>query len=319
MHRIICEKGMVSLAGRYSLHIHEVSETTFEEQLGTFPFLITKNKRTMKKCVIALLAAMCLTACEKSNEVCESNGTNETDVVLTFSPYEMAAMTRAATSIAGIVTHLDVWITDGTTTTDLHQTSGDAGFGSLSVTLDKTKTYTLYAVGHRADGATLADGVISFTDDKVTHSMFYTTTFSPATTTELSCLMQRIVADFRLEITDDIPAACKSFRFTVNGIFDRWNVSTGGTHELDRVSTISYGGTSSIFNVYAIVTDASTTHDITVTALDENDQEVQTRTFLAVPLRNGYKTSYRGTFFIDTPVTSGFTVNEWNEYDVVDF
>ena len=270
----------------------------------------------MKKCVIALLAAMCLTACEKSSDVCVTNGTNETDVVLTFSPYEM---TRAASSIAGIVTHLDVWITDGTTTTDLHQTSGDAEFGSLSVTLDKTKTYTLYAVGHRADGATLSDGVISFTDDKVTHAMYYSTTFSPATTTSLSCLMKRIVADFRLEITDDIPAECKSFRFTVNGIFDRWNVSTGGTHSLDRVSTISYGGTSSIFNVYAVVTDASTTHDITVEALDANSDVVQTRTFTNVPLRNGYKTTYRGTFFIDTPVTSGFTVDDWNEYETVDF
>ena len=88
---------------------------------------------------------------------------------------------------------------------------------------------------------------------------------------------------------------------------------------MDRVSTISYGGTSSVFNVYAIVTDASTTHDITVEALDANSDVLQTRTFLAVPLRNGYKTTYRGTFFIDTPVTSGFTVDDWNEYDAVDF
>ena len=276
----------------------------------------------MKKCVIALLAAMVLTACEKSSEECVANGSavdNQTDVTLTFSPYEMAAMTRAATSIASVVTHLDVWLVSGGDVIALQQTKDDADFGSLSVTLDKTKTYTLYAVGHKADGATLADGVISFTDDKVTHSMFYTTTFSPSTTTELSCLMSRIVADFRLEITDDIPAACKSFRFTVNGIFDRWNVSTGGTHQLDRVSTISYGGTSSIFNVYAIVTDASTTHDITVEALDANSDVIQTRTFAAVPLRNGYKTTYRGTLFIDTPVTSGFTVDDWSEYDAVDF
>ena len=276
----------------------------------------------MKKCVIALLAAMCLTACEKSSEERVANGSavdNQAEVVLTFSPYEMAAMTRAATSVASVVNHLDVWLVSGGDVIALQQTSTDANFGTLSVTLDKTKTYTLYAVGHRADGATMTDGVISFTDDKVTHSMFYTTTFSPSTTTELSCLMQRIVADFRLEITDDIPAACKSFRFTVNGIFDRWNVSTGGTHQLDRVSTITYGGTSSIFNVYAIVTDASTTHDITVEALDANSDVIQTRTFASVPLRNGYKTTYRGTFFIDTPVTSGFTVDDWNEYDAVDF
>ena len=267
------------------------------------------------------LAVLWLVGCSEQSEQTEQSD-ELTKVSLSFSPYEQSAMartTRAASSIAGIVTHLDVWITDGTTTQDIHQTSADANFGSLSVTLDKTKTYTLYAIGHKADGATLSDGVISFTDDKVTHSMFYSITFSPATTTNLSCLMNRIVADFRLDITDDFPAECKSLRFTIANVFDRWNVTTGGTHSLDRVSTISYGGTSSIFNVYAIVTDAQTTHDITVTALDENDQELQTRTFMNVPLRNGYKTSYKGTFFIDTPMTMEFMVNDWNEYDEVTF
>ena len=275
----------------------------------------------MKKCVFFALAAMVLTACSSdSGEELSVKSEEFTEVVLTFSPYEQTAMTRAATSVATVVTRLDVWLYEsGSEVAAIHQSSSDDGFGTITATLDKTKTYTLYAIGHKADGATLSDGVIAFTDDKVTHSMFYSTIFSPATTTNLSCLMTRIVADFRLEITDDIPAECKSFRFTVNGVFDRWNVSTGGTHSLDRVSTINYGGTSSIFNVYAIVTDASTTHDILVEALDENDDVVQSRTFADVPLRNGYKTNYRGTFFIDTPESAGFTVDDWNEYETVDF
>ena len=276
----------------------------------------------MKK--LLFLATICAAFCACANDASEVMEDEETELVtLTFSPYEQSAMartTRAATSIASVVNHLDVWIYEsGSEVAAIHQTTADAAFGSITVTLDKTKTYALYAIGHKADGATLSDGVISFTDDKVTHSMFYTTTFSPATTTNLSCLMNRIVADFRLEITDDFPAAVKKLRFTLNGVFDRWNVSTGGTHQLDRVSTINYGGTSAIFNVYAIVTDAQTTHDILVEALDENDQEVQTRTFAAVPLRNGYKTNYRGTFFIDTPATASFLVDDWNEYDAVDF
>ena len=272
---------------------------------------------------LLFLATFCAAFCACANDASEVMEDEETELVtLTFSPYEQSAMartTRAATSIASVVNHLDVWITDGTTTTDLHQTSTDAGFGTVSMTLDKTKTYTLYAMGHKADGATLTDGVISFTDDKVTHSMYYTTTFSPATTTSLSCLMQRIVADFRLEITDDIPTECKSLRFTISDVFDRWNVTTGGTHSLNRVSTISYGGTSAIFNVYAIVTDAQTTHDILVEALDANGDVLQSRTFAAVPLRNGYKTNYKGTFFIDTPMSMNFVVDDWNEYDEVTF
>ena len=261
------------------------------------------------------MAALC--GCSSDNE--EQRVAEPIEVMLTFSPYTMEAMTRTATSIASLVTHLNVWITDGTTEVSAHQTNTDDGFGTVSMTLDKTKTYTMYAVAHKADGATLTDGVVAFTDDKVTHSMFYTTTFSPATTTSLNCLMTRIVADFRLEITDEIPSAVKKLRFTVSDVFDRWSVTDGGTHQIDRTSIITYNGTSAVFNIYAIVTDAQTTHTVTVTALDENDQEVQTRTFADVPLRNGYKTNYRGTFFIDTPMTMSFTVDDWQEYDTVDF
>ena len=281
----------------------------------------------MKRIFLLACAVALLTACEKASEENVVNGStaeNQTEVTLSFSPYEQTAITRAATSVATVVTHLDVWIYEsGTEVTSIHQTTADATFGTVTTTLDKTKTYTLYAVGHKcADNATLADGVISFPDDKVTHSMFYTTTFSPATTTELSCLMTRIVAQFRLEITDDIPAACKKLQFTISNVFDRWNVSTGGTHGLNRTSVVNYGGTSSIFNVYAIVTDAETLHTVTVTALDANDQAISSqssRTFAAVPLRNGYKTTYRGTFFIDTPATASFLVDDWSEYDAVDF
>ena len=251
----------------------------------------------MKKMIFAAIAGMLLAGCSSDNGE-EQRVNEQTDVTMTFSPYQMEAMTRAAVSIADVVNHLDVWIYEsGSEVAAIHQTTSDADFGSVTVTLDKTKTYTLYAIGHKADGATLSDGVISFTDDKVTHAMYYSTTFSPATTTSLSCLMNRIVADFRLDITDEIPSECKKFRFTITHIYDRWNVSTGGTHSLDRVSTINYSGTSAIFNVYAITTDAQTLHTVTVEALDADGNALvpaQVKTFENVPLRNGYKTTYRG-------------------------
>ena len=271
-----------------------------------------------RKFVFFMLAAMCA-AC--SNEETPT-APEPTDVVITFSPYTMDAMTRTAVSIADVVNHLNVWLVSGGDVIALQQTTSDANFGTITATLDKTKTYTMYAVAHKADGATLTDGVVAFTDDKVTHSMWYTTTFSPAMTTSLSCLMTRIVADFRLDITDDIPSECKKFRFTITGVYDRWDVSTGGTHQLDRVSTISYGGTSAIFNVYAIVTDNQTLHTVTVEALDADGNALvpaQMKTFENVPLRNGYKTTYRGAFFTEENMTMTFTVDDWNEYDVVNF
>lgn len=274
----------------------------------------------MKKVMIILAAAL-LAAC--SNEKSDYSEYSEySEVTLTFSPYQMEALTRSAVSIADVVNHLNVWLVSGGDVIALQQTTSDANFGTLTATLDKTKTYTMYAVAHKADGATLTDGVVAFTDDKVTHAMFYTTTFSPATTTSLSCLMNRIVADFRLDITDDVPDACKKLRFTISNVFDRWNVSSGGTHSLDRVSTISYSGTSAVFNVYAITTDAQTLHTVTVEALDNDGNALvpaQSKVFTDVPLRNGYKTTYRGAFFTEENMTMTFTVDDWNEFDTVNF
>ena len=48
-------------------------------------------------------------------------------------------------------------------------------------------------------------------------------------------------------------------------------------------------------------------------------QTVQQRIFANVPIRNGYRTTYRGNFFIDTEATSNFLVGDWQDYDAVNF
>ena len=280
----------------------------------------------MKKLWILALAITMLTACSQDEEQIELSGSpvEKETVTMTFSPYQMEAMTRTAVSIADVVTKLDVWIYEsGTEVEAIHQTSAEAGFGSITVTLNKTKTYTLYAIGHKADGATLENGIISFTNDKVTHSMYYTTTFTPATTTSLSCLMNRIVAQFQFNTTDQKKQEVTKMRFTISDVFDRWSVTDGATHGLDRVSnfenlTTKADGTVT-FNIYAIVTDAQTLHTVTVESFDSNDEPVDSRIFTDVPLRNGYKTTYTGTYFTNTATTGTFTIGDWNEYDVVNF
>ena len=273
-----------------------------------------------------------LAACEKStpepgeaNIIITEEEWGDT-VTVRFSPYETSAMsrTRATTSIASVCTHLDVWISHGDEVIDIHQSSSDADFGTITAVLDKRYTYTINAVAHKCDGdATLSDGVISFPDDKVTHAMVYQGTVSPATTTSLSAEMQRIVAQFKLETTDAIPDEAKKMRFTISDVYNRWNVSTGATNKLDRTSEVNIGSRradgTAVFSVYAIVTDAETTHTVTVSALDEGDNVLQTRVFTDVTLRCNYKTSYRGEFFTNQDFTSTFTVADWNEYDVVDF
>ena len=286
-----------------------------------------------------LLAGLVIAGCSKEepeSTVIDTNteqqdGWERDTITISFAPQyttspieSRQATTRATTSIASVCTHLDVWIEHEGDVIDIHQSSTDANFGTITAVLDKRYTYTINAVAHKCDGdATLSDGVISFPDDKVTHAMVYQGTVSPATTTNLSAEMTRIVAQFKLETTDAIPDEAKKMRFTISDVYNRWNVSTGATNKLDRTSEINIGkknndGTAQ-FAVYAITTNAETTHTVTVSALDANDAVLQTRTFSGVTLRNGYKTSYRGQFFTDQDFTSSFVVADWSEYDVVDF
>lgn len=284
--------------------------------------------------LMAVMAAA-LTACEKSALEAEStvmNHANVSDpqqVVLTFSPYEQEAMTRAGgdpTSIATIATRLDVWLyQDGQEVQAVHQTSADADFGSLTVTLDKRKTYTLYACAHKDTGAaTLQGGIITWPGAKMTHSMFYTQTFTPAETTTLSCLMQRIVGQFRLETTDAVPTEADKITIAVDQAPAAWNVSGYGMNPRDYTATyqgynLNQDGSVTLSAFVIADPDESVLHTVTVTAYDTAGQQLQQRTFEDVPLRNGYRTTYRGAFFTDAAFTSSFTVADWQEFDVTEF
>ena len=286
-----------------------------------------------EKVVTCVLFSLCVLSCTKDDDEPEQEPGRieikvnadpiQEHVTINFAPvYTMEPMTRA--TLSSVSTRLDVWITDGTTTEEVHQSSSDSGFGTVSLTLNKTKTYTLYAVGHKGDGAaTLADGVVSWPDDKVKDTFWYTTTFSPATTTTINAEMHRIVSMFRMETTDAVPTEAKKMRITQAGVYDRWNVSTGATHQLDRISTISISSTNAdgtaTFNVYSINSDTETLHNITAEALNASDEVIQSHTFANVPLRNGYKSVYRGTFFTSEGVSMTFTADDWNDYDVVNF
>ena len=280
----------------------------------------------MKKTTLfALLAGMMLAGCssdqfEEESEMVngQSSMVNGVNVTLHFTRFqiEQQSMTRA-TDVSEYVTHLDIWIYEsGSEIGAYHQATSSEGFGSLSLTLNCTKSYTIYAVAHKANGAaTLSDGVISFPDDKVTHSFFYSDTFTPTENMQKVCSMNRIVAQFKFTTTDAIPAYVKQMRFTVSGVYNKWNVTSGAYNQLDRVSTINVTSTKPdgtiTCNVYAIVTDANTMHNILVESLDETEQVRESHLFENVPLRNGYITNATGNFFTDAPSSFSFVADEW--------
>lgn len=268
---------------------------------------------------LAVVAVAALTACT-NDSAGEVMNDKTAEVRMTFSPYDVEPMTRAA--VADYATRLDVWIYDGGTEVQaVHQQSTDEGFASLSVRLEKSKTYTVYACAHKAGGAaTLSNGVVSWPDDKVTHSFFYSQTFSPATTTTLNCLMERIVGNFRLEITDKVPEGVARMTVDVGVSPTRWNVAGFGENAVSRVSSFTPAvGASPTLSVFLLAGSDEEKLDVTVTAYDDTDAVVQQRVFTDVPIRAGYRSTYRGEFFTGANEVMTFTVNDWMDYETVEF
>ena len=133
---------------------------------------------------VALVCAACTNPAALSED--DEVTIEKQRVTFKFSPYTVTSMgakakptlprrpVRRCLSVMLQPDHLDVWLMEGDSTTALakhesvaenHQTVADDGFGSLSLTLDKSKTYTLYAVGHKESApTTLSTGVVSFPD-----------------------------------------------------------------------------------------------------------------------------------------------------------
>lgn len=272
--------------------------------------------------LLAALAMVLLSGCTTAGVEPLNDDLLEMSLHFTRFQVEQQAMTRS--DVSEYITRLDIWLNDGETTTSYSQATGDAGFGSLSVTLNKNKTYTMYAVAHKGTApATLSGSVISFPDDKVTHTFFYTETFQPTKDMAKVCPMDRIVAMFMLSTTDAVPAEVKKVRITLGNVFTRWNVAGYGANAIDKVSTISITSTKADGTVdlitYGITANENTNHNVLVEALDASDAVVQTQTFENVPLRNGYRTIATGNVFTDAPSSFSFTAEEWLDNTPISF
>ena len=279
----------------------------------------------MKRIIIFALSIIALAACTDTADVTATTADTETAVTFTFSPYEVTPITRSA--VADYCTRLDIFVADpGGSVSEYHQTSTDDNFGTLAITLNNTLSYRLIAVAHRCTEP--ADynhdtAVISFPEDRTTHALVYTDIITPTRNMTVNCLMQRIVALFRLETTDATPSGVTKFSFGISNVYDRWHITDGPWHAIDKTADLAVTSTTQDgtvnCNIYVIATTAETRHTITVTALSNSNAVIQSRHFPGVPLRNGYKTTYRGPFFIDAPMTATFTAADWLSYDTVSF
>ena len=276
-----------------------------------------KNLEKMKKVLFLMAAALTLAACTKEKPL----GTTET-VAISFTPYQVSPM-KATSSVSTVCSRLDIYIVEqGTTDTlRIHQErTATTNFGSATVTLQTNKTYNLIAVAHNStDTCTLNNGIVSFAGDIIKQTLIADTTFSPGDGLSLNVVMQRIVGMFKMRVTDAIPSDVTGFRITISPSGRKFNIGTmQSTDPAIRTHTISNTSTDNngvaIYNVYIMADDMTNVKyvDIQAEAINPtNDGEV--RQFSQVPIKNGYITTYSGTFFVTFGMDFTFLVDDWGD------
>jgi hypothetical protein len=124
-----------------------------------------------------------------------------------------------------------------------------------------------------------------------------------------------------LEIADKVPEGVVRMTVDVGVSPTRWDVGGFGTNAVSRVSSFTLtAGSTPTASVFIIADgDDAESYNITVTAYDATDAVVQQRVFDDVPIRAGYRSTYRGEFFTEAVGSMSFTVSDWMDYDTVDF
>ena len=266
------------------------------------------------------------TACSLNDPEPIPLNTDEVAVTLCFSSYAMEPMTKTPTAISELSNRLDVYIVSENDVKAFHQTkTEDVDFGTVYTTLDKTVTYTIYAVAHKGSGpATLSEDVLSFQDDKITETFYFARTFSPEGISTMECSMNRIVGQFRFVIQDEFPQEVAKLRFTFHDTGLGYHVNGYTTNIGDKVSVINNpshaNDGSTTCKIYCLADSETTTIDVTVEALDADDAVVESRDFADVPIKAGYVTSFTGTFFVTTALSFNFfSGDSWEDFISMEF
>ena len=267
--------------------------------------------------VTMLIGVLALaTACEKPilGEATGEEVPTEANVVLRFTqfewteqrePFELArkwpsrdgqrrsqqeSFTRSASDITELCSRINIAIfdSDGTKVKTVAQKEGDAGYGTVALSL-AAGTYKLVVVAHNGDGSATITSTekVTFPNNKVTDTFFY---FGDLVVTaekqSYDLTLTRAVAMVRLVLTDEsIPENVAKLKFYYVGGSSTFSPKDGFgcvNSKQTEIRTISSDG---IYEIYTLPhTEEDVLTKLTITALDADDNTVKERVFENVPV-----------------------------------
>ena len=272
----------------------------------------------MKKCVIALLAAMVLTACEKEIVSNEQNGVTTSDDAFVGKKFtftvkgdftsEWKAVTRGYLAADG-KDMTDLWVMDyvgGQLVQQLHQSDNTAeDFGRPSMTL-AYGSHHVYFVASRGTSPVLNTdaGTITWSSVRDTFWKDYEVTVVSTSNGNRAVTLDRVVTKLSLAFTDAVIASAATINFTPETWYYGLNYTTGEP----TAATTSQTNTMAVPDGYAGRTDVSTTYfsispssewttDVTIDSRDADGNIIGQGVMTAVPMKRNRVTEYSGPLF----------------------
>lgn len=284
----------------------------------------------MKKCVIALLAAMVLTACEKEIMSNEQNGVTTSGESIVGKKFTFTVKgdfssewisvnkspRRAGYLQADGKDMTDLWVLDymgGQLVQQLHQSDNTAeDFGRPSMTL-AYGTHHVYFVASRGTSPVLNTnaGTIMWSSVRDTFWQDYEATVVSTSNGNRAVTLDRVVTKLSLAFTDAVSSSAATINFTPSTWYYGLNYTTGEP----TAATTSQTNTMAVPDGYAGRTDVSAayfsispssewTTDVTIDSKDANGNIIGQGVMTAVPMNRNRVTEYSGPLF-----TSGGTMS----------
>lgn len=271
----------------------------------------------MKKCVIALLAAMVLTACEKEIVSNDQNGVTTSDESTVGKKFtftvkgdftsEWKAVTRGYLAADG-KDMTDVWVLDymgGALIQQLHQTNTDEDFGVPVMQL-AYGSHHVYFVASRGTGPELNVGEHRLTWEKVSDTFYkdYEVNVVATSNGNRAVTLERVATKLRLTFTDAIPENAATINITPATWYKGLDYVTGEPCAVaeSQTTTInipptSIGQTGVQASMFSVSTATEWTTDVTISSKTSTDAVLGTATLTAVPLKANRVSDYSGPLF----------------------
>lgn len=277
------------------------------------------NQLMMWVCAYTFIL-MAWMGCEKAvfSEKTDVGEPTEPNVVLRFVQQEQfvqeafrarpadgdaSLVTRAATAVTELCSRLNIVVfsQDGTKVKTVSQKEGDAGYGTVALSL-AAGTYKLVVIAHNGDGAATitSEDKVTFPSNKVTDTFYYYGDLSVGSDNHsYDIMMTRAVAMFRLVLTDEnMPSNVAQFRFYYLGGSSTFSPVDGYGCVNSKQSEFRAVSHDGIYEIYTLPhTEEDVLTKLTITAYDANDNIILEKQFEDVPVVRNQVTQFTGSFF----------------------